>query len=44
MTHFRHNTSARHYRNFRRAQWRIVAATYNPMMMYFCQQALDIVF
>lgn len=44
MTHIRRNTSARHRRNINRAQWRIVATAYNPMTVYFCQQALDIVF
>ena len=44
MTHIRRNTSARHRRNINRAKWHIVTATYNPMTVYFCQQALDIVF
>jgi hypothetical protein len=44
MTHIRRNTSARHRRNISRAQRRIVAATYNPMAVYFCQQAIDIIF
>ena len=44
MTHFRHNTSARHYRNFRRAKYQAkAAACENAAIIYTVYNILDFI-